>query len=581
MGIQLANHLHPHVIEWVVKVLHAFIAESSDTWERRLMPAQKDTIVYKAKKIVTMDRNIPFATHVAVRDGLILAVGDENCAEPWGGGIADERYANAVLLPGFVEGHAHMMAGAMWEYFYAGFQDRTDPDGRNWPGLKEVDEVIEGLRKAAGSLPVGEPVIAWGFDPIFLSTERLNCRHLDEVSSDRPVVVLHSNFHLMTVNSKALELAGYDRHSNIEGIGKFADGEPNGELQEMHVMFPIMRRLAIDFGALARTEKAMRNFAKTAQRVGVTTSTDLFNELPDGDVDTLIKVTSADDFQLRIVPALNGITEPAAEIAKRAHALKKRSTDRLRLGAVKLMADGSIQGFTARLKWPGYLGGKPNGIWNAPPEQLREQIVKLHGEGVQLHIHVNGDEASEVALDALEEAIRRYPGGDHRHVLQHCQMADESQFRRMKALGICANLFANHIWYFGDQHYELTMGPDKAQRLDACGSALRNGVPLAIHSDAPVTPMGPLHVAWCAVNRITPSGRVLGESQKISVEDALYAITLGAAYTLRLDHEIGSIEVGKKADFAVLGDDPLAVKPDELKEVEVLGTVMGGQHFPI
>ena len=138
-------------------------------------------------------------------------------------------------------------------------------------------------------------------------------------------------------------------------------------------------------------------------------------------------------------------------------------------------------------------------------------------------------------------------------------MADEAQFRRMAALGVCVNLFANHIWYFGDQHYELTMGPDRAMRLDACGSALRNGVPLAIHSDAPVTPMGPLHVAWCAVNRLTPSGRVLGENQRISVEAALRAITLGAAFTLKLDGEIGSIETGKKADFAVLGADPLAV----------------------
>jgi predicted amidohydrolase YtcJ len=160
-------------------------------------------------------------------------------------------------------------------------------------------------------------------------------------------------------------------------------------------------------------------------------------------------------------------------------------------------------------------------------------------------------------------------------------MADDAQFRRMAALDLCVNLFANHIWYFGDQHYERTMGPDRAMRLDACGSALRYGVPLAIHSDSPVTPLGPLHVAWCAVNRLTPSGRVLGENQKISVEAALHAITLGAAFTLKLDSEIGSIETGKKADFAVLGQDPFAVPAVELRDIPVLGTVMGGHHFPI
>ena len=538
------------------------------------------TTVYRARKIITLDRNRPLATHVAVRDGLILAVGDADCAAPWGEYRTDERYRDAVLMPGFVEGHAHMMTGAMWNYAYAGYQDRIDPDGKKWEGLSDIARVMAGLKRALAELPADKPLVAWGFDPIFLPTERLNRRHLDEVSMDRPVVVMHSNFHLMTVNSAALAVAGYNRETNAVGVARFDDGEPSGELQEMAAMFPVMRRLGIDFRSMARTEFAMRNFAKTAMRVGVTTSTDLFSELPEEDIATLIRVTDADDFQLRVVPALNGITEPAEKVARRVSELRKRTTDKLRLGAVKLMADGSIQGYTGRLKWPGYVNGHPNGIWNTPPDRLKEQIVHLHREGVQMHIHVNGDEASEAALDAIEEAQARHPRFDHRHTLQHCQMADDAQFRRMAALGVCVNLFANHIWYFGDQHYEVTMGPDRALRLDACASALRHAVPLAIHSDSPVTPMGPLHVAWCAVNRLTPSGRVLGENQKISVEAALHAITLGPAFTLKLDHEIGSIETGKKADFAVLGEDPFAVPPIELKDLPVLGTVMGGRHFP-
>jgi predicted amidohydrolase YtcJ len=537
--------------------------------------------VYRARKIITLDRTRPEATHVAVRDGLILAVGDADCAAPWGEYQIDERYRNAVLMPGFVEGHAHMMTGAMWSYVYAGYQDRIDPSGRKWEGLTDIAGVMAGLKRALAELPADKPLVGWGFDPIFLPTERLNRRHLDQVSMDRPVIVMHSNFHLMTVNSAALAVAGYDRKTNAAGVARFEDGEPNGELQEMAAMFPVMRRLGIDFRSMARTELAMRNFAKTAMRVGVTTSTDLFNELPENDIATLIRVTGDEDFQLRVVPALNGVVEPAEKVAQRVTELRQRSTDKLRLGDVKLMADGSIQGYTGRLKWPGYITGHANGIWNTPPDRLKEQIVYLHGAGVHMHIHVNGDEASEAALDAIEEAQARHPRFDHRHTLQHCQMADDAQFRRMAALGVCVNLFANHIWFFGDQHYEVTMGPDRAMRLDACASALRHGVPLAIHSDAPVTPMGPLHVAWCAVNRLTPSGRVLGENQKISVEAALHAITLGPAFTLKLDGEIGSIEIGKKADFAVLGEDPLTVPPVELKDLPVLGTVMGGRHFPV
>ena len=131
----------------------------------------------------------------------------------------------------------------------------------------------------------------------------------------------------------------------------------------------------------------------------------------------------------------------------------------------------------------------------------------------------------------------------------------------------------------GDQHYEVTVGPERAERMNACATALRTGVPLAIHSDAPVTPLGPLFTAWCAINRRTASGRTLGENERIGIDDALRTITLGAAYTLKLDSEIGSIESGKRADFAVLEEDPTSIGGDRLKDVVIWGTVQGGRIF--
>ncbi len=171
-----------------------------------------------------------------------------------------------------------------------------------------------------------------------------------------------------------------------------------------------------------------------------------------------------------------------------------------------------------------------------------------------------------------------YPAADHRHTLEHVQMAGRAQFSRMRNHGICVNLFANHLYYFGDVHWTLTLGPDRASRMDACADALEIfGGDFAIHSDAPVTPMAPLFTAWCAVNRMTESGRRLGEAQRISVTAALRCITLGAAYVLKLDGEIGSIQTGKRADFCLLDDDPLTVLPEALKDIPVAGTVLGGQ----
>lgn len=537
--------------------------------------------VFEARKVITMDRNQPEATHVAVRDGRVLAVGGRDCADQWGRASLDSSLADTVLMPGFVEGHAHMMAGAIWEYAYVGYHDRIDPEGRLWAGLSDFRSVIDRLSKAAGTIADENPVVGWGLDPIFMPEGRLSRAHLDQVSTDRPVAVIFSNFHLMCVNSLALEMVGYDQSTNVEGVVKDENGNPTGELQEMAAMFPIMRRLGIDFRSLTQRESAIRSFASVATRSGVTTVTDLFAEMNDEDLETLLRVTGAEDFPMRLVPAVGAVGGLPDDIAARALSLRTRSTENLRLGAVKLMTDGSIQGWTARVKWPGYVGGQPNGIWNLAPDQIRELCVSMQAAGVQMHIHVNGDEAAEVVIDAIEEAARKHPWPRHRHVLQHCQMMEESQFHRCAELGIAVNLFANHIWYFGDQHAALTLGAERARSMDAVRSALDAGLIVAIHSDAPVTPMGPLFTAWCAVNRQTMSGQTLGAAQCISVEEALYAITLGAASTLKLDGEIGSIRPGMRADFAVLAEDPLSVDPIALKDVPVLGTVYGGKVYLI
>lgn len=536
-----------------------------------------DITVFKARNIITMDPSRPEASHVAVKDGRILAVGDATCADQWGQPIHDDRLADTVLMPGFVEGHAHMQAGAIWQYVYAGYHDRIDPDGNLHKGMTDIDSVINQLRLQCETLEPGQPLIGWGFDPIFLTTERLNRHHLDAIDPDRPIAILFSNFHLLCANSKALEMAGYNRETNVEGVIKDANGIPTGELQEMAAMFPVMRRLNVDFRDMSQGEPAIRSYADVARRVGVTTVTDLFSQMEDSDLETFLAITGEAGFPLRIVPALGATGANPEALAKRALDLARRSTDKLRLGAVKLMTDGSIQGWTARVLWPGYVGGQPNGLWNTSPETILALCHEMQKHGVQMHIHVNGDEASAVVLNALEAAARAHPWPGARHVLQHCQLMGPAQFRKCAELGVCTNIFSNHIWYFGDQHAELTVGKSRAESMNAARSALDAGVNVALHSDAPVTPMAPLFTAWCAVNRQTMSGQTLGEHQKISRTEALYAITLGAAYTLKLDHEIGSIEPGKIADFAILAEDPTKVDPARLKDVAVLGTVSGGK----
>jgi predicted amidohydrolase YtcJ len=264
-----------------------------------------------------------------------------------------------------------------------------------------------------------------------------------------------------------------------------------------------------------------------------------------------------------------------------AEALTLKSTDMMRLGKIKVVVDGSIQGFSARVREPGYFNGAPNGLWYISPEHLAYIIEHALEKGLHVNAHTNGDQATQLMIETMTKALQKHPSPDHRFVLQHCQLADLAQFRKIAKLGLCVNLFANHLFYWGDEHYKLTVGPERAERMNAAGTALREGIPMAIHSDAPITPLGPFFTGWCAVNRLTASGRTLGEADKITVPQALHAITLGAAYTLHLDQEIGSIEAGKRADFAVLEDDPEEIGGDKLKDVRVWGTVQGGRVFAV
>lgn len=540
-----------------------------------------DTTVFVTRRTLTMNPNRPVVTHIAVRDGKILAAGTEAEMAGWGEHTVNTQFADKVLMPGFVEGHCHIMEGALWAFVYVGFHDRMDPDGQVWPGAANLDDVVKRLQEQNEALSdPNQPLVAWGFDPIYFHDRRCVRADLDRVSTSRIVVMMHASGHIINTNSVGLEKAGWLRTGiSHPGLPLGDDGMPTGELKGPEAMTPVMKHTPLDRGFLGADADGMKRFASLCVRRGVTTATDLASPLTDDVLATMQQVTGDDGYPVRVVPLLRLLDQPVEATIERALALRDKTTPRLDLGRVKIVVDGSIQGFSARLRWPGYYNGAPNGLWYTAPEQLHQALTLGLSRGVHIHMHTNGDEATDLVLDTLGELARTQSLGDHRYTLQHCQMAGEAQFRRIRSLGLCTNLFANHTFYWGDEHYTQTVGPERAERMNACASALRHGVPLAIHSDAPVTPLGPLFTAWCAVNRLTSSGRLLGAEQRISVDDALFAITSGAAYTLKLDDQIGSIEAGKQADFCVLEEDPTDVAPENLRDVPVWGTVLAGQVF--
>lgn len=543
--------------------------------------------IYAARRVHTMNPSNALATHLAVRDGWLLGAGSLEELTGWGAFELDETFREHVIVPGFVEAHAHAFEGVFGRFPYLGYFDRPLPDGTTAKGVRSYAELVEVLKRIDAELDdPQEPIVARGFDPIyFADEERLSRRHLDAVSKTRPIFLHHASGHLATVNSAMLRLNGVSEALEVEGLGRFPDGTLNGELREP----PAMALCRTGYRAVMRAnleEETLWNFAACARNAGITTSTDLGGSLlmaPAGEA-LWRKVSGDPDFPLRVavynVPAMPGTAVDFDELADGYLALRERESERLRYPGVKFILDGSIQGWTAVLNPPGYFSGEDHGQLLTVPEQFFDWFMPFHRRGVNVHMHCNGNATADLAIDTVERALIEHPWLDHRHTITHAQLTTQAQLRRMKKLGLCANFFTNHLWYWGDQHYELTVGPERAHGLEPCASALREGVPFSIHSDAGVTPLGHLHTMWCAVNRLTPKGRVLGEAEKITPAEALRAVTLGAAYQLHLDHEIGSLEAGKRADFAVLEEDPLEVDPMRIRDIGVWGVVLGGQKFP-
>ncbi|WP_129664098.1 amidohydrolase [Phytoactinopolyspora endophytica] len=547
--------------------------------------ARAEVVVYPARLVRTMDPARPTAEAVAVAGDRIRAVGTVDELQRYGPARVDRRYEDRVLMPGFVEAHSHAMAGAMWRAAYVGYFPRIMPDGRWSAACTSLQDVIAELSRAEATLEdPNRPLFAWGLDPLHLPGERLGVADLDRVSSTRPVMVMHASLHVLTLNSAALALDGIDASATTDGVVTDGAGRLTGELREPRAM--ALSSLFHRWEELiSMDEDAIHAFAAGARTVGATTLTDLNSPEPASDdaVRRWRSVVDAGDFPGRISQFLAGGAVPSyVDAARRIVQLRGSSGPKMRYGGVKLMLDGSIQGFTARLQPPGYLDREENGIWVQHPDSYAEAFRAYHQAGLLIHVHCNGDEATQVFLDTLADVLRESPRPGHRHTVTHSQLSTPAQYRRMAELGACANIFSNHLWYWGDQHRDVTVGVDRATRMNAAATALRAGVPISLHCDTPVTPLNPLLTAMYAVTRRTPSGSAIGEHERITLDQAMQAITVGGAYLLKMDHEVGTIEAGKYADFAVLDTDPYECveAPERLAEIRVLGTMVGGMDFP-
>jgi predicted amidohydrolase YtcJ len=228
-----------------------------------------------------------------------------------------------------------------------------------------------------------------------------------------------------------------------------------------------------------------------------------------------------------------------------------------------------------------YLDGH-HGEWMMTPEQQAAVLEAFWPRGWHVHIHVNGDAGLDLVLDQIESVQQKHPASAPRRViLEHYGYARRDQHARVQRLGIAVSNNAYYTHELSPIYADHGLGAERAADISPLGALARVGARISFHSDYPMAPAEPLRLAWVAVNRTASDGRVWGEDQRLSLELALRAITIEGAYSLGLEDEIGSIEVGKRADFTILERDPYAVAPAELADISIWGTVLGGRLHPI
>lgn len=538
-----------------------------------------DVVIHNAN-IVTLDEQNTIAKSLLVSKGTIVKIFSETAPKLDEYDLTNANVIDlegATLLPGFIDTHSHLyMYGQMLNFI-----DCRSPENKN------IADIVEKVREKVAEAVPGEWIMGWGYDDTLLAEKRHPMRvDLDAVAPDNPVYLRHISGHFATVNTKALEMAGVTENTVVPTggfFGKDSDGKLDGvvhEIPALEIMNPVL--------PVPSQEESIENIARGAEAYlaqGITTCTDAGVGLDKGMAELgahLEAVNSGKNplkMRLMIMNHLLRKDGPFANYTadELGVELQKLSAGRVRLDSAKHFQDGSIQGYTAALREP--YASRPSEYGELLNEQqaFNDEILDLHNRGYRIAIHGNGDRAIASNIEALSEAIKRNARHDHRHRIEHVQTASNNDLQLMKQFGIAASFFINHVYYWGDRHRDIFLGLERAERINPLAEAVALDLLFTLHSDCPITPISPLFSVWAAVNRETRNGAVLGDDQKIDVVTALKSMTIYGAELNFEENEKGTIEVGKKADFAILDKDPLTCPVDMIKDISVLATIIDGK----
>jgi predicted amidohydrolase YtcJ len=557
-------------------------------WLVMLTPAAlaTDMVVYTAKKFITMEPAMPEATAVAVADGRIVAVGTLQTLQVWmdaSDSTIDRSLEGKIVMPGFIDPHVHPSLPAVLTQFPFLAPDGWSLPTGEFPGATNPQAYEARLKVlvAAHDNPA-VPFIAWGYHPLWHG--EVYRPQLNEWFPDTPVMLWHRSFHELVGNDAALamlDITEADTQGNHESDWDQGHFWENG----LKVIVP---KLPFLF-APERFGKGMKNFLEMIHQGGVTTVLDMGTGVfgdPAGEIAMVRQVTESSNAPSRIImtPIITDFLARGKTPAQAMEEIEQWRQGNSRRVMVenhfKLMMDGAIFSGLSQMGPPGYLDGH-QGQWMAPLEVTAEWAGAFWLAGYQLHAHTNGDKSAAAFIELLRALQNEHARPDHRFTLEHFAYSTEDQSRQLKALGAVVSANPYYHYILSDIYSEQWLGPDRGSQMVRLGSLERLGVPFALHSDSPMAPLSPLTLAYNATNRVTINGNLSGPKERISLDAAMRAITIDAAWIMGWENEIGSIRAGKRADFTVLESDPYQVGARGLRDMAVWGTVFEGEVHPI
>ena len=544
-------------------------------------PLNADRIFHNANILTMSFKNghdeMSIANAVAVKDGRIIALTDDTYQYPenWVGQNTQISDLNGLtLMPGFVQTHAHFNLIVLKKMTV---NLAPPPDG----GVANLTILKNALTAASKQIPAGYPIMGIGYDDTVIEEKRHPTRaDLDAVSTDHPIIIMHISFHLAVMNSKALEMAGIDADTPDPEGGHIQrepnSNHPNGVLEEaaMNVIGKMLPQPS--------PQQVFKTYDVVIQdllALGYTTIVDHASDI------AMEKGFEA-YFASRDVPvdmiAYRRVLPDTEPLATQMANMTRKDINGFKLGGIKILLDGSIQGYTGHLSQPYHVppAGKDvsyRGYPHLPPEKFNNMLMQAYADDIPLLVHTNGDAAIDVLLDGLEKANTAYPDNSLRPVSIHAQTMRQDQLDRAKGLSLIPSFFVDHVYFWGDRHRDIFLGPDRAARISPAGSAEDRQLIYTIHDDAPVVSADPFRTLWVAVARLTSSGEKLGADEAITRQQALKALTVNSAYQHYIETEKGSIDIGKKADMIILDGNPLTLPEDELRHIKVLETVKDGE----